>query len=137
MPQVGPLKLKAQLLCGGQLAMGPGKADLLEAIAAEGSISAAGRRLGMSYRRAWLLVDMMNRCWSRPLVEAVSGGGRRKGARLTDAGHEVLAAYRALEAALVEASAPSRFEGLGVQLLDEPRPSQHEEGEGLAGANKG
>jgi hypothetical protein len=63
------LKLKLQLYCGDEIAMGPGKADLLEAIAREGSISAAGRALGMSYRRAWLLVDTMNRCFRAPLVE--------------------------------------------------------------------
>lgn len=55
--RVGALKLKLQLVCGDGFALGPGKADLLDAIAREGSISAAGRALGMSYRRAWLLVD--------------------------------------------------------------------------------
>ena len=94
----GPLKLKAQLLCGGSIAFGPGKADLLDAIDAHGSISAAGRALGMSYRRTWLLVDEMNRCWQDRLVATGRGGGG--GARLTDAGREVLAAYRALEAAI-------------------------------------
>lgn len=71
-----PLKLKLQILCGDAIAMGPGKADLLEAIAAEGSISGAGRKLGMSYRRAWQLVDLMNRCWSAPLVETSPEIGR-------------------------------------------------------------
>src|SRR5260221_13982758 len=97
MALVGPLKLKAQLLCGGELAMGPGRGDLVEAIQSEGSISGAGRKLGMSYRRTWLLVDTMNRCWADPLVEAVAGGGEHRGARVTPAGIEVLAAYRALE----------------------------------------
>jgi len=124
MPQVGPLKLKAQLLCGGELAMGPGKADLLEAIRSDGSISAAGRKLGMSYRRAWLLVDAMNRCWSEPLVEAAAGGGENRGARVTAAGLEVLAAYRALERALAEA-AGEPLQALAARLLAEPRPSQH------------
>ena len=59
---------------GDSYAMGPGKADLLDAIHATGSISAAGRKLGMSYRRAWLLVDEMNRCFRAPLVEARLGG---------------------------------------------------------------
>lgn len=94
----GPLKLKAQILCGDAIAMGPGKADLLDAIAREGSISAAGRALGMSYRRCWLLVDEMNRCWRERLVVTGRGGGG--GAALTDAGRGVLAAYRALEAAI-------------------------------------
>ena len=65
---VGPLRLKAQIFCGNEGAIGPGKADLLEAIDAHGSISAAGRALGMSYRRTWLLVDAMNRCWVVKLV---------------------------------------------------------------------
>lgn len=97
---VGPLKLKAQLLCGNEFALGPGKADLLEAIDREGSISAAGRALGMSYRRTWLLVDTMNRCWAERLVETHAGGGKERGARLTGAGRRVLAAYRALEQTL-------------------------------------
>jgi molybdate transport system regulatory protein len=98
--RVGPLKLKAQIYCGDEPAMGPGKADLLEAIAREGSISAAGRALGMSYRRSWMLVDGMNRCWAERLVETRGGGGSDKGARLTETGRTVLAAYRALEARL-------------------------------------
>src|SRR3954462_3593119 len=95
--RVGPLKLKAQLFCDGETAMGPGKADLLEAIDREGSISAAGRALGMSYRRTWLLVDSMNRCWVDRLVDTPPGGGSDKGARLTVCGRDVLAAYRAFE----------------------------------------
>lgn len=94
----GPLKLKAQILCGDAIAMGPGKADLLDAIDREGSISAAGRALGMSYRRTWLLVDEMNRCWSGRLVATGRGGGG--GARMTDEGRRILSAYRALEAAI-------------------------------------
>ena len=92
------LKLKLQLYCGDEIAMGPGKADLLEAIAREGSISAAGRAMGMSYRRAWLLVDVMNRCFVKPLVETHPGGGKLAGAKLTAEGEAALAAYRALSA---------------------------------------
>jgi molybdate transport system regulatory protein len=99
------LKLKLQLYCGDEIAMGPGKADLLEAIARKGSISAAGRALGMSYRRAWLLVDTMNRCFEEPLVEARPGGGKGAGARLTPEGGKALAAYRAL-AEQVEGGVP-------------------------------
>lgn len=123
MPTVGPLKLKAQLLCGGEIAMGPGKADLLEAIERNGSISAAGRALGMSYRRAWMLVDVMNRCWSDPLVEAVSGGGRQKGARLTAQGREVLSRYRELEALIVKATAEP-VGALSRPLLPRPRAAR-------------
>ncbi len=101
--QIGPLKLKLQIMRGPEAAMGPGKADLLDAIERTGSISAAGRSMGMSYRRSWLLVDAMNRCWIERLVETTAGGGQYRGARLTPAGREVLAAYRALEARLAAA----------------------------------
>lgn len=90
-------KIKLQLFCGDEIAMGPGKADLLEAIDRERSISGAGRALGMSYRRAWLLVDAMNRCWSEALVETSPGGAARGGARVTPYGHEVLRLYRGLQ----------------------------------------
>ncbi len=78
--------------------MGPGKADLLDAIRAQGSISGAARQLGMSYRRAWMLVDVMNRCWAEPLVSATPGA--RKGATVTPFGDAVLADYRRLEAGM-------------------------------------
>jgi molybdate transport system regulatory protein len=81
----------------GDIAVGPGKVDLLEAIEASGSISGAARSLGMSYRRAWLLVDTMNRCFRAPLVEAEAGGKRGGGARLTRLGAEVIERYRRIE----------------------------------------
>jgi len=122
MPLVGSLKIKAQVLCGPDFAIGPGKADLMEAIAREGSISAAGRALGMSYRRAWLLVDTMNRCWAEPLVETTPGGGETRGARLTACGREVLDAYRALERSLAIAADASPMKLLQDRLRSEPRP---------------
>lgn len=79
------------------VALGPGKADLLGAIAELGSIAAAGRSMGMSYQRAWSLVDELNRYFREPLVETSRGGAGRGGARLTTVGHEVLATYRAIE----------------------------------------
>ena len=121
MIRLGPLKLKAQLYCVDVGAMGPGKADLLEAIAAEGSIAGAGRVLGMSYRRSWLLVDAMNRCWRDRLVETVAGGGRGRGARLTPFGEEVLSRYRALEAKLTQAVEPD-VATLAALMRSEPRP---------------
>ena len=89
---------RLRVLYGSAIAIGPGKAELLDAIARTGSISAAGRALGMSYRRAWLLVDTMNRAFREPLVEAAKGGAHGGGAHITPFGEEVLAAYRALEA---------------------------------------
>lgn len=99
-PRVGSLKLKAQLFCADERALGPGRVDLLESIDAHGSISAAGRALGMSYRYTWLMVDSMNRCFAEKLVETSPGGGRGGGAVLTAFGRRALAAYRALEASL-------------------------------------
>lgn len=93
------IKIKLRALNGAEIAIGPGKADLLEAIGRTGSISAAGRALGLSYRRAWLLVDVMNRTWAEPLVATAKGGTRGGGARLTPLGHDVLSRYRHLERA--------------------------------------
>lgn len=78
-------------------ALGPGKADLLAAIAEHGSIAAAGRSMGMSYQRAWSLVDELNRYFRSPVVEATRGGAGRGGAHLTSVGREVLATYRSIE----------------------------------------
>lgn len=119
-PRLGPLKLKAQIYCGDEPAMGPGKAALLEAIDKEGSISAAGRALGMSYRRTWLLVDSMNRCWADRLVETTPGGGHDKGARLSACGRSVLAAFRAFEKSLMDAAANEHLERLQQLMLDRP-----------------
>ena len=88
------------------VAIGPGKADLLQGIQETGSIAAAGRSMGMSYKRAWHLVETMNRCFKRPLVEASRGGRAGGGARLTDLGREVLARYRRMEALTAEVIEP-------------------------------
>ncbi|MDE1914804.1 MAG: LysR family transcriptional regulator [Sphingomonadales bacterium] len=115
------LKIKIQLYCGEDIAMGPGKADLLDAIVAHGSISAAGRALGMSYRRAWLLVDTMNRCWDKPLVETSPGRSAQGGARLTERGRDVLNAYRALQASLGEGAQGADAIFLETVMLGQPR----------------
>lgn len=83
--------------------IGPGKVELLELIERLGSISAAGRALGMSYRRAWELVEEMNRIFGRPVAETQAGGRQGGGARLTDLGHQIVARFRAAEAAAAEA----------------------------------
>lgn len=77
--------------------IGPGKAAILEGIREAGSISAAGKRLGMSYKRAWYLVETLNRHFASPLVRAERGGKTGGGASLTDLGEEVLASYREME----------------------------------------
>jgi len=86
--------IRVRILVGSAIAIGPGKADLLQAIADTGSISAAARRMGMSYRRAWLLVHTMNTCFAEPLVEAEKGGRTGGGAAITPTGREVLDAYQ-------------------------------------------
>ncbi len=86
-------------------AIGPGKIRLLELIDSSGSISAAGRQMGMSYRRAWLLVDALNRCFREPVVAAQVGGVRGGGASLTEFGHAVVEHYRAIEKAAASAGA--------------------------------
>lgn len=86
--------------------IGPGKADLLEGIRETGSISAAGRRMKMSYKRAWHLIDSMNTCFHAAVVETVKGGAAGGGARLTPLGEEVLAHYRRMQA--LTANAVSR-----------------------------
>jgi molybdate transport system regulatory protein len=98
-------KLKAQILVDGEIALGPGKADLLDAIAASGSISAAARAQGLSYRRAWLMVDAMNRLFAERPVQTARGG--QGGAILTPAGEALLAEYRALQAAVAAAATGS------------------------------
>src|SRR6476620_2633006 len=87
---------RVRILAGSAIAIGPGKAELLEAIEATGSISAAARRMRMSYRRAWLLVRTMNECFKSPLIEAAKGGTTGGGAHLTATGREVLSRYRAI-----------------------------------------
>jgi len=82
----------------GDRRLGAGKIALLEAIEKTGSISAAGRAHGMSYRRAWLLVEELNRLFSSPLVAAHQGGAKGGGAELTDAGRRIVALYRSAEA---------------------------------------
>ncbi|WP_198376884.1 winged helix-turn-helix domain-containing protein [Neoroseomonas rubea] len=95
--------------------IGPGKIALLEAIAREGSISAAGRALGMSYRRAWDLVDALNRIAGTPVVVASPGGARGGGASLTEAGRGLVADYRAIEQA-ADMAAEDRLAMLAARL---------------------
>lgn len=85
--------------------IGPGKADILQGIAETGSISAAGRRMGMSYKRAWQLVETLNGYFKTPLVTAATGGKAGGGASLTRLGEEVLRRYRTMEAATAKACA--------------------------------
>lgn len=101
-----PVTLRLRLLFGDRLVFGPGKGELLARIEESGSIAAAGRALGMSYKRAWALVEEMNAVFRAPLVISARGGAGGGGATLTAEGQEVLAAYRAMLAAVEAAAAP-------------------------------
>jgi molybdate transport system regulatory protein len=102
---VPKIQFRLRILVGDDIAIGPGKVDLLEAIGKTGSITAAAKALGMSYRRAWLLVDTMNRCFASPVVSAAAGGASGGRARLTSVGIDVVRRYRALQARSEEAGA--------------------------------
>lgn len=117
------IALKLQLWRDGEVAIGPGKADLLAAIGETGSISAAARAMDMSYRRAWLLVDVMNRSFRLPLVRSAIGGTRGGGAQLTPTGIHVLQQFRSMEAAAI-AAAKDNMACLLQELapVDDPQP---------------
>ena len=101
-----PVGARLRIDLGTTTAIGPGKADLLDHIVVTGSISEAGRRMEMSYRRAWLLVDEMNHMFRELVVTTAKGGkGGGGGAVLTDFGREVLARYRNMQAATEKAIA--------------------------------
>ena len=97
---------RLRVIVGPGVGIGPGKAALLEAIKETGSISAAGRKIEMSYKRAWYLVDAMNDHFDRPLVETSKGGKSGGGAKLTQLGEDVLGTFREMEAATNKAIAP-------------------------------
>lgn len=113
--QAARIRFRLRVTRGADIAVGPGKIDLLEAIARTGSISAAARALHMSYRRAWLLVQTMNRCFKPPVVAAEVGGSRGGGAKLTPAGEQAVRHYRRIERMAADASA-AEIRGL-VRLL--------------------
>lgn len=99
--------------------LGRGKMELLEHIKATGSISAAGRAMDMSYRRAWLLVDAMNQMFQQVVVESQRGGKQGGGAVVTEFGEELLARFRLMEAKVAEALA-SDLQWLDGELRDTP-----------------
>jgi molybdate transport system regulatory protein len=96
-PETSPPRLRIRIVFGTAEMIGPGKAELLERIDRTGSIAAAGREMGMSYKRAWELVGTLNAMFRDPLVARSRGGARGGGAMLTEAGREVLDLYRAFE----------------------------------------
>jgi molybdate transport system regulatory protein len=110
---------RIRIKAGKDIALGPGKVDLLEAIETTGSISAAARELGLSYRRAWDLVDTMNHCFKHPLVARVKGGKGGGGAQLTDEGRDILKLYRTMETKALKAIGPE-WKTVQKSLLSNP-----------------
>ncbi|MGO1460836.1 MAG: winged helix-turn-helix domain-containing protein [Marinobacter sp.] len=110
---------RLRLKTGDTIALGPGKAQLLELIQQHHSISAAARALKMSYRRAWLLVDTMNNCFEQPLVLTATGGTQGGGAELSSVGLKVLSLYRQYEKAVAERP---ELASLSALLRDTPTP---------------
>jgi molybdate transport system regulatory protein len=120
-------RLTIRLDFDGGRRLGAGKVALLESIEATGSISAAGRAHKMSYRRAWLLVDELNKLFAEPVVAAHHGGTKGGGAALTDQGRRVVALYRDAEAKM-RAAAQGEIDklesNLGVGKVEEVSPPQ-------------
>jgi molybdate transport system regulatory protein len=98
-------RLRLRIIFSEGVWMGPGKAELLDRIARTGSIAAAGREMGMSYKRAWQLVEAMNTMFREPLVTSARGGAKGGGATVTEAGQTVLAAYQGMVDAASRAGA--------------------------------
>jgi molybdate transport system regulatory protein len=110
-------KLRVSIVFESGARIGPGKARLLQSIHDTGSISAAAREMGMSYKRAWLLLDSINQAFTEPVVSAAPGGAGGGGARLTAFGAEVLERYRRID----ERAAAVAVDDLAV-LADRARP---------------
>lgn len=116
-------RLKLRLEYAAPLVLGPGKAELLERIDRLGSIAAAGREMGMSYKRAWSLIESMNAAFAQPVVTRSRGGSGGGGASLTPSGREVVARFRSLERRLATQGAAD-LAALGA-LLKPPGQGAH------------
>ncbi len=116
---VATLRLTLRLDVAGRPTLGPGKARLLELIGETGSISAASRAMGMSYRRAWTLVDSLNASFAAPLIAARPGGAGGGGATLLPLGAEIVQLYRTLEQGAASAGA-AELERLQAVLTAPP-----------------
>lgn len=111
--QAGCRKVRFRIDFGDACSIGPGKIDLLQAIGATGSLSQAARKLGMSYRRAWLLLDSLNVSFSNPVVATTTGGKAGGGAALTAFGEALVSAYRELEKSF-DAQAAKKMTAIGA-----------------------
>lgn len=112
-------RLRIRIIFGEAEMMGPGKAELLERIESTGSLAAAGREMGMSYKRAWELIGTLNTMFHAPVVTSTRGGPGGGGAVLTDTGREVLRLYRDFEAESARAGA-RQLDAFRTLLMDIP-----------------
>ena len=96
------MRFRLRITAGDAIAIGPGKIALIEAIAKTGSITSAAKSLDMSYRRAWLLLDDLNRALKKPAVDSAKGGQNGGGSQVTDAGLQLITLYRGIEAKAAE-----------------------------------
>ena len=115
-------KARFRIMAGDAIALGPGKIDLLEAIDRSGSISKAAKEIKLSYRRAWDMVDTMNRCFKKPLVASSTGGKGGGGATLTPLGERMILHYRAMETA-AETSTQAEWKAIKSFLKLPPETS--------------
>ena len=107
-------RFRLRVTTGEAIAIGPGKISLLEAIGETGSLTAAAKHIEMSYRRAWLLVDQLNRSLKRPAVISANGGEHGGGSKLTDVGRKLIALYRGIEATAGRACAADIKQVIGL-----------------------
>lgn len=114
--------IRPRLYLGPDLMLGPGKIALLKAVQDTGSISAAARQLGMSYKRAWYLLNTLTQGFRRPVLEVARGGRRGGGARLTALGEALLTHYARIEAACAAAAAPHLAALAVLQAADPTEP---------------
>ena len=117
------LRLRLHVHLGDEHSLGPGKVQLLETVRELGSITAAARSMGMAYRHAWDLIDDLERCFRRPVVETASGGRAGGGARLTPFGAEVIRRFRAMERA-ANAGMAKELRALEAELRPARRPTR-------------
>src|ERR1039457_2143191 len=97
------LRSRLRVLSGDDIALGPGKVELLALVEETGSIGEAAARMEMSYMRAWSLIQTMNACFKEPVVQTVRGGSERGGAKLTETGRRALKYYSRMERASLKA----------------------------------
>ena len=115
--RVAQLRPRMRVLWGEEIALGPGKLELLAMVGKTGSIREAAEKMGMSYMRAWTLIQTINACFKKPLVDCARGGKSHGGARLTPAGRMALGLYQKMEKDCLKAAGP-RWRELRELLRD-------------------